>query len=186
MASSPVLCVCHIRGNLRALAVFVGRHVKVIASARSLSPRNLGGRNLAVRFATVVSAAWWPNGHQPVQVISTVLDQCNGDLNEALEKLTELSLTSNSSEQCGVAHILPASFLQATRPCNLMSAPPCFACRNKQKHLRCAARRVSAPTHDRVTHTFVPALQCLHSSVQQRTIALPPYGTRLDNLVAAA
>lgn len=36
-----------------------------------------------------------------VQVITAVIDQCEGDLNEALEKLTELSLTSNSSEQCG-------------------------------------------------------------------------------------
>jgi hypothetical protein len=40
-----------------------------------------------------------------VQVISSVLDDCNGDLNEALEKLTELSLTSNCSEQCGVPQL---------------------------------------------------------------------------------
>lgn len=39
-----------------------------------------------------------------LQVISRVLDTCNGDFNEALEKLTELSLTTNSSptaEQAG-------------------------------------------------------------------------------------
>lgn len=40
-----------------------------------------------------------------MQVISSVLDDCNGDLNEALEKLTELSLTSNCSEQCGVPQL---------------------------------------------------------------------------------
>ena len=36
-----------------------------------------------------------------VQVISSVIDSCEGDLNEALEKLTELSLQPNSSEHGG-------------------------------------------------------------------------------------
>lgn len=59
------------------------------------------GRYVLGRRASVRSA--FSSRRRRVQVISNVLDQCNGDLNEALEKLTELSLTSNSSEQCGAA-----------------------------------------------------------------------------------
>lgn len=43
-----------------------------------------------------------------VQVVADVFDQCDGDINEALEKLTDLSLASSSSEQCGTTPLLAA------------------------------------------------------------------------------
>ena len=49
------------------------------------------------------------------QVITRVLDTCHGDFDEALEKLTELSLTTNSSptaEQAGVFIHSPTADMQ--------------------------------------------------------------------------
>ena len=69
-----------------------------------------------------------------MQVINAVIDECQGDLNEALEKLTELSLTSNSSEQCptnqatpGQTNSPPPTAPQPTQPAQQAEPSGCTA-----------------------------------------------------------
>ena len=93
------------------------------------------------------------------QVITRVLDTCHGDFDEALEKLTELSLTTNSSPTAEQAGAFSHKLVQRQRPLAMATGLATF------RSARNGARSVII-----FLHTVTSLVRCLDLSVTKKYI----------------